>query len=383
MNTFYTLLTALGLAKLTNAQISQTKVNVSHVAVGDGNGAYYEPNENMIALRRETWRGGTSRVAVAVDNPNWIEIEVTVPANVGGFYIREVGVFDDAGTLIAIAKYPETYKPTVDFGSTKDLNIKIIIELNNTNSVEVKIDPHIITASRAYVDQKIAESIGSIGTGFTELEDRVATHEAEKATVNKAGHVQLYNDLNSSDETKALTAAAGKLLNDSLLEQEEKRGFEKITSIKIGSEVNSIVFENLELESYQIIQLIVQAGSTSTGLNNSDLLIRINNLNSSHGNVPYINVSSGTGNAGAENSANAFRITNGLLRPALGFAIGEYTLINKINGLALMGRNQYLNTGIVYSGFSGYKGEFTRIECISSVGNFASNSEIILLGVRK
>lgn len=175
MSTFYTLLTKPGLAKLTNAQITQTKVNLSHVAVGDGNGAYYEPNENMTALKKETWRGGTSRVGVAPDNPNWIEIEVTVPANVGGFYIREVGVIDDTGTLIAIAKYPETYKPTVDFGSTKDLNIKIIIELNNTSSVEVKIDPHIITASRKYVDEKVA----AISGATTEVQQQLTTHLTE------------------------------------------------------------------------------------------------------------------------------------------------------------------------------------------------------------
>lgn len=184
MSTFYSLLTRQGLAKLTNAQINQMKVNLSHVAVGDSLGAYYEPNENMTALKNEKWRGGTSRVAVAPDNPNWIEIEVTIPAIVGGFYIREVGVLDDTGALIAIAKYPETYKPTVDFGSTKDLNIKIIIELNNTSSVEVKIDPNIITASRKYVDDKVAGAVGNIGTDLIELQGQVATHLA-----HYTGHV--------------------------------------------------------------------------------------------------------------------------------------------------------------------------------------------------
>lgn len=175
MSTFYSLITSLGLAKLTNAQINQTKVNLSHVAVGDSGGGYYEPNEGLTSLKNETWRGGVSRVEVAPDNPNWIEVDVTIPGNIGGFYIREVGIFDDTGTLIAIAKYPETYKPTVDVGSTKDLNIKIIIELNNTSSVDLKIDPHIITASRKYVDQKF----GEVSNNLTSLETRVTEHLAE------------------------------------------------------------------------------------------------------------------------------------------------------------------------------------------------------------
>ena len=119
--------------------------------------AYYEPTQDATALRKERWRGRVAKVEQAADNPNWIVIEISVPANAGGWTIREIGIFDAAGDLIAIGKHPETYKPLLTSGSAKDLLIQMVIEVSNANSVELKIDPNIIVASRNYVDEEIAK----------------------------------------------------------------------------------------------------------------------------------------------------------------------------------------------------------------------------------
>jgi hypothetical protein len=152
---FYTILTALGKAKLASAQVSGTAVNFTHMAVGDGNGAYYDPQETQTALVREKWRGALNQVAIDPNNPNWIVIEMVIPISVGGFMIREAGVFDTDGDMIAIGKYPETYKPVLAEGTGKDLYMRMILEVTNASVVTLVIDPNIVTASKNYVDQKI------------------------------------------------------------------------------------------------------------------------------------------------------------------------------------------------------------------------------------
>ncbi|MBM7607584.1 hypothetical protein JOD29_000828 [Lysinibacillus composti] len=158
MAEFYTILTSIGLTKLVNAQLTADKLNITQIAVGDSLGSYYEPTQNLTKLKNEKWRGNVTNVSQDQTNPNWIVAEVAIPSTVGGWMIREVGLFDEVGDLIAVGKYPETYKPIAANGSVKDLIIRMIVEVNNASSVELKVDPTIITASRKYVDDKVAVS---------------------------------------------------------------------------------------------------------------------------------------------------------------------------------------------------------------------------------
>jgi len=155
MADFYTILSSIGKSKLANAQVTGTTVNLTELAVGDGNGSYYEPSEDQTALKNEVWRGSINQIYVDSQNSNWVVIEAVIPTDVGGFYIREVGVFDDAGDMIAVGKYPETYKPALASGSGKDLYIRMILELSNVSDVTLKIDPAIVLASRGYVDESV------------------------------------------------------------------------------------------------------------------------------------------------------------------------------------------------------------------------------------
>ncbi len=159
LETFYTLMTAAGLAKLANAQALGTSVDLATLKAGDSGGAYRDPTENDTEVVGEVWSGNVNRIFVDEQNPNWVVVEAVIPTDVGGFYIREVGVFDDAGDLIAVGKYPETYKPTLAAGSGKDLYIRMILEISNAADVELKIDPATVLASRQYVDNRIADHL--------------------------------------------------------------------------------------------------------------------------------------------------------------------------------------------------------------------------------
>ncbi|EJU22970.1 tail fiber protein [Peptoanaerobacter stomatis] len=145
---FYTMLTNAGKAKIANATILNTKVNFSKIAVGDSNGNYYNPTEVQTSLVHEVWKGSVGNIRVDEHNSNWIVVESIIPPTTGGFMIREVGLFDDEGDLLVIAKYPETYKPTANDGTVKELVIKLVLEVANTSVVTLKIDPTVIVATK-------------------------------------------------------------------------------------------------------------------------------------------------------------------------------------------------------------------------------------------
>ncbi|BDR73617.1 hypothetical protein K144316041_23250 [Clostridium tetani] len=149
---FYTILTAIGKAKIANATALGNKVNFTTLKIGDSNGKYYNPTESQEDLINAVWQGNINSISVDKKNPNWIVIEVIIPSNIGGFVIREAGIFDDEGDLIAVGKYPETYKPKAEDGSTKDLIIKMILEVSNTSTVTLKVDPTVILATKEDIE---------------------------------------------------------------------------------------------------------------------------------------------------------------------------------------------------------------------------------------
>lgn len=157
---FYTLLTSIGKAKLANATALGTTVQLTHIAVGDGNGAAITPVDTATVLTHEVWRAALNSIAVDPANANWIVAEGYIPSTSGGFTVREVGLFDIDGDLIAIGNYPDTYKPTLAAGSAKDLYIKVIIEVTNSSTVTLKIDPAVVLSTRSYVDSKVVEHEG-------------------------------------------------------------------------------------------------------------------------------------------------------------------------------------------------------------------------------
>ncbi|WP_253197205.1 phage tail protein [Clostridium algidicarnis] len=149
---FYTILTKIGKAKIANASALGAKVNFSKFQVGDSNGSYYNPTEDQTQLKHKVWEGNINSISVDENNPNWIVIEILLPSNIGGFMIREAAILDDENNMIAVAKYPETYKPITSEGSSKDLLIRTILEVSNVSSVTIKVDPTVILATKKDIE---------------------------------------------------------------------------------------------------------------------------------------------------------------------------------------------------------------------------------------
>jgi hypothetical protein len=155
---FYTILTNVGLAKLANAIPLQQPINLTSVKVGDSGGAYRNPavsDEDVVGV---VWTGPINSLYIDPDNPTYMIVETLISADAGPFYVREVGVFDAAGDMIAIGKYPETYKPALTDGAGKDLYVKFIMEVTNTAAVTLRIDPSIVLATRQYADSLMGTS---------------------------------------------------------------------------------------------------------------------------------------------------------------------------------------------------------------------------------
>lgn len=195
-NEFYTFLTDRGMAKIASALADKKQIHLQKMAVGDGGGQYYEPTASQTKLRHEVWRGEMNTLTVAPNNPNWLIAELVLPEEIGGWYVREVGVFDDEDELIAIGKFPESYKPLLPGGCGKQVCIRLIMEVSNTTAVTLTVDPSIVLATRDYVD--------------TRLDEHEHSTNHPDATLTQKGFTQLSNATDSDDETKAATPKAVK-----------------------------------------------------------------------------------------------------------------------------------------------------------------------------
>lgn len=149
---FFTLLTTTGKAKVAAAIASGVPLAITDMALGDGGGAAVTPVENRAALVNEVNRGPANLLTVDPLNPSWVTIERIIAPEVGGWTIREVGLFDAAGDLVAYGNFPDSYKPQLAEGSGKELVIRVQIEVANASAVTLLIDPSVVLATRAYVD---------------------------------------------------------------------------------------------------------------------------------------------------------------------------------------------------------------------------------------
>lgn len=156
MATYKSILTTLGQAKIATAIANASTVNLFEMAVGDGNGNDVVPDASMTALVRERYRAQVNTLTVDPSNPNYVIAELIVPSNEGGWTVREVGVFDNAGDMIVIANFPATYKPVITEGSTRDLIIRIYIEVTQADAVTLIIDPAVVLASRQWVSDNFS-----------------------------------------------------------------------------------------------------------------------------------------------------------------------------------------------------------------------------------
>ncbi len=153
---FHSLFTTQGLALLREAIQNGTKIGITHMAYGDGNGIVPTPNADFTKLVKEVYRAPLNRLAPSKDNQNWLEADGVIPSAVGGFNIREVGLY--AGNiLVAYANYPSTYKPSADQGTAQIKTIRIVLQIDNTANFELKIDASVVMATIEYLEDNIKD----------------------------------------------------------------------------------------------------------------------------------------------------------------------------------------------------------------------------------
>ncbi|EJD5902160.1 tail fiber protein [Escherichia coli] len=253
---FYTLLTDIGAAKLASAAALGVPLKITHMAVGDGGGVLPTPDSKQTALVNEKRRAALNMLYIDPQNSSQIIAEQVIPENEGGWWIREVGLFDESGALIAVGNCPESYKPQLAEGSGRTQTVRMVLITSSTDNITLKIDPAVVLATRKYVDDKISEHEQSrrhpdaslTAKGFTQLssatnsesEILAATPKAVKAAYDLAagkasashthpwnqitgvpaasltvkGIVQLSSATNSTSETQAATPKAVKAAYD-------------------------------------------------------------------------------------------------------------------------------------------------------------------------
>ncbi|HAO9784783.1 TPA: phage tail protein [Escherichia coli O25b:H4-ST131] len=154
---FYTLLTDIGAAKLASAAALGVPLKITHMAVGDGGGALPTPDAKQAALVNEKRRAALNMLYIDPQNSSQIIAEQVIPENEGGWWIREVGLFDESGALIAVGNCPESYKPQLAEGSGRTQTVRMVLITSSTDNITLKIDPAIVLATRKYVDDKALE----------------------------------------------------------------------------------------------------------------------------------------------------------------------------------------------------------------------------------
>ncbi|EEJ3154472.1 phage tail protein [Salmonella enterica subsp. enterica serovar Mbandaka] len=198
---FKTVITTAGAAKLAAATVpGGKKINLNVMAVGDGGGKLPMPDAGQTQLVNEVWRHTLNKISQDNRYSNYIVAELVIPPEVGGFWMRELGLYDNEGTLIAVANMAESYKPELAEGSGRAQTCRMVIIVSSVESVALSIDSTMVMATQDYVD------------------DRLAEHEKSRrhpdATLKEKGFTQLSNATDSESETLAATPKAVKAAYD-------------------------------------------------------------------------------------------------------------------------------------------------------------------------
>ncbi len=152
---YKTLVTDVGNAKIANAALNGEKVNITTAVVGDGGGFYYVPTSDMTALVNEVWRGEIANKEINPNSANMVDVKIFLDGTVGGFTVREIGLLDTDGDLIAICNTPDTEKVVILDGIAATLTLIMHVVFTNVDVVEFKVDPSVDTVSAAEMEAAI------------------------------------------------------------------------------------------------------------------------------------------------------------------------------------------------------------------------------------
>ncbi|UWD48734.1 phage tail protein [Clostridioides difficile] len=239
---YYTIITDIGKAKIANASVTGNKVGFVKIQLGDGGGSEYTPTESQTALKNVVWEGNIGNTTTDETAPNCIILESLIPSNVGGFMIREIGYLDNENNLIAISKYKECYKPSIEQGAVVDMKVKTVLIVSNVNNIELKIDPTIIFATLKDI-QELDAKIGTVNTKIdttkAELTSNIETAKTELN--NKIGDT---TQLTTTDKTNIVSAINEvKTSVDSIETTAEKTSYNNATSNLTATNVQGAIDE--------------------------------------------------------------------------------------------------------------------------------------------
>ncbi|WP_109849538.1 phage tail protein [Proteus sp. CA142267] len=215
---FFALLTVIGANKLAKATALGTTLKITQMAVGDGGGILPTPDTQQTKLVGEKRRAGLNTLFVDPKNNSQIIAEQVIPENEGGYWIREIGLFDDEGSLIAVGNCPETYKPQLQEGSGRTQTIRMILTVSHTESVELKVDPSVILATREFVNDAIESAskqtmaeVAKIYATKTELSTGLSKVQgsADDANTNANSRVPSTRKVNNKPLSADITLTAG------------------------------------------------------------------------------------------------------------------------------------------------------------------------------
>ena len=250
---YKTIITTEGRRKLAEAlKPGGKKVTLAKMQVGDGNGQEVEPSEEQQQLVKKVWEGNISSITQDAENESFVTAELVIPADQGGFWVREIGLFDDEGAMIAVGNVAEGYKPRLEEGSGREQVFRMVILLSNLSALNIKLDQSVVMVTKAALDQAIKEhetggnhrDASTTQKGFVQLssetdsdsETMAATPKAIKqlkgmieagstvsdATTSSKGIVQLSSETDSDSETMAATPKAVQITMQKATEASEK-----------------------------------------------------------------------------------------------------------------------------------------------------------------
>ncbi|EOV7725898.1 TPA: phage tail protein [Serratia marcescens] len=205
MSKYKAIITTAGAAKIAAASAGGTQLKIVRMAVGDGNGTLPTPNPAQSKLVNEKYRAALNGLTIDKTLKNHILAEMIIPANVGGFWLRELGLYDEAGTLIAVSNMAESYKPKLEEGSGRTQTLRMILIVSSTEAIQVIAGGDTVLATKDFVA------------------DAIAAHEKTRnhpdASTTAKGLVQLSSATTSTDETKASTPKALKTVSDASMKK--------------------------------------------------------------------------------------------------------------------------------------------------------------------
>lgn len=202
----YTLLTASGINKLLKTASDGSKIALKEIVVSDFEG---ELSEQITSIPNEKYRGAINAVTIDENDNNILDVDAIIPPEVGGFYIKTAGIYCDDGSLFAVARLADTYKPLLNEGSSKDITLNFKLQIANANeSIVLKVDNNVVLATRKWSENQFLKKTDKIDAYTTQESDDKFVAKEDIATETKAGITKLKNAITAKQEDAAVTEKA-------------------------------------------------------------------------------------------------------------------------------------------------------------------------------